>query len=192
MTRAPLVRTSTTIAGAVFQTLVTPEDGVIRAAGFVSADRGHTEHAQADPERRLAQLDPALAARGVTEESTEAAVRAVADALHAYAAGELDAIDALPVAQPETPFRGEVWKALRRVPAGGTVSYTELAALSGRPSAVRAAASACANNLVPLIVPCHRIVRTDGGLGGYLFGTELKRRLLAHEGVRGVSGTALR
>ncbi|MFC6234836.1 methylated-DNA--[protein]-cysteine S-methyltransferase, partial [Leucobacter soli] len=52
---------------------------------------------------------------------------------------------------------------------------------AGRPTAVRAAASGCANNLVALIVPCHRIVRTDGGLGGYLFGTDIKRRLLEHE-----------
>lgn len=179
---APLDRIVVTIAGASFHALVTPEDGVVRAGGFATPD---------DPEalsleRRLAHLAPAIAARGVAEgdASGSAGTAATAAALRAYAAGELDAIDALPVAQPETPFRGEVWRALRRVPAGEAVTYTELAALAGRPSAVRAAASACANNLVALIVPCHRIVRTDGGLGGYLFGTELKERLLRLEGAR--------
>lgn len=173
---APLARVVVQIAGAPFHALVTPEDGVVRAGGFATAD---------DPDagelwRRLARLDPALAARGISDEAEEAG--GVAEALRAYASGELTAIDALPVAQPETPFRGEVWRALRRVPAGEAVTYTELASLAGRPSAVRAAASACANNLIALIVPCHRIVRTDGGLGGYLFGVELKRRLLALEG----------
>jgi methylated-DNA-[protein]-cysteine S-methyltransferase len=75
-----------------------------------------------------------------------------------------------------------VWRALRNVPGGAAVTYTELAALAGRPAAVRAAASGCATNLVALVVPCHRIVRTDGGLGGYLFGTDVKESLLRHEG----------
>ncbi|MFC7764861.1 methylated-DNA--[protein]-cysteine S-methyltransferase [Leucobacter soli] len=120
-----------------------------------------------------------LAVRGVEEAPTGSGP--IAEALRSYAAGEFTALDDLPVAQPETPFRGEVWRALRRVPAGEAVTYTELAARAGRPTAVRAAASGCANNLVALIVPCHRIVRTDGGLGGYLFGTDIKRRLLEHE-----------
>ncbi|MFT4231888.1 MAG: methylated-DNA--[protein]-cysteine S-methyltransferase [Leucobacter sp.] len=176
MISQPLVRTIVDVVGSPFHAIWTPEDGAIRAAGFATA---------ADPEAaslmaRLASLDPELAARGL--EASQTSDGAIADALRAYAAGDLVAIDALPVAQPETPFRGEVWRALRRVPAGAAVTYTELAALAGRPSAVRAAASGCANNLVALVVPCHRIVRSDGGLGGYLFGTDVKERLLRHEG----------
>jgi AraC family transcriptional regulator, regulatory protein of adaptative response / methylated-DNA-[protein]-cysteine methyltransferase len=81
-----------------------------------------------------------------------------------------------------TPFQQKVWRALRRVEAGKTVSYSELARRAGAPRAVRAAASACARNPVALFVPCHRIVRRDGGLGGYAGGIEHKRRLLELEG----------
>ena len=66
-----------------------------------------------------------------------------------------------------TPFQLKVWKALQRVPAGKTATYSELARRAGMPLAVRAVASACARNPVCLFVPCHRIVRVDGGLGGY-------------------------
>jgi AraC family transcriptional regulator, regulatory protein of adaptative response / methylated-DNA-[protein]-cysteine methyltransferase len=82
-----------------------------------------------------------------------------------------------------TPFQQKVWQALRRVPLGKTATYTELARRAGAPKAVRAAASACARNPVALFVPCHRIVRRDGGLGGYAGGVERKRRLLELEGV---------
>ena len=172
---APMQRIVVDIVGAPFHALVSPEDELIRAGGFAS---------DVDPEAaelfaRLARLDPRLAARGV--DATATGNGTVADALRAYAAGDIAAIDALQVAQPETPFRGEVWRALREVPAGRPVTYTELAARAGRPAAVRAAASGCANNLVALVVPCHRIVRSDGGLGGYLFGTEIKRALLELE-----------
>lgn len=174
---APLNRTVVDIVGAPFHAIWSPEDGAIRAAGFAT---------DADPDadslaERLFRIDADAAARGVAE-SVQGGDGPVADALRAYAGGQLDAIDALAVRQPETPFRGEVWRALRRVNAGRAVTYTELAGLAGRASAVRAAASGCANNLVALVVPCHRIVRRDGGLGGYLFGVDIKERLLRHEG----------
>lgn len=177
MPASPLDRIVVEIVDAPFHALVSPEDGVIRAAGFAVEE---------DPEglsleTRLAALDPQIAARGVTFGATSAASERVAEALRAYAEGDVHAIDSLPVGQPETPFRGQVWRALREVEAGAPVNYTELAALAGRPAAVRAAASGCATNLVALIVPCHRIVRRDGGLGGYLFGTDIKARLLEHE-----------
>ncbi len=179
-TRAPLRRTVVDIVGAPFHAIWSPEDGALRAAGFAT---------EADPEARslearLRAADPAAAERGIADASAGAAAPAdpVAEALRAYASGEVAAIDALAVRQAETPFRGDVWRALRGVRSGRAVTYTELAALAGRPSAVRAAASGCANNLVALVVPCHRIVRTDGGLGGYLFGVALKERLLRHEG----------
>lgn len=175
MTTEPLRRVVVDIVGPPFHALVSP-DGTVLAAGFATASDPEAHSL----EERLAKLDAEAATRGVANNPLETGP--VAEALHAYASGETDAIDALQVSQPESPFRGEVWRTLRRVPAGEAVTYTELAALAGRPSAVRAAASACANNLVALIVPCHRIVRTDGGLGGYLFGTDIKQRLLEHEG----------
>lgn len=83
-----------------------------------------------------------------------------------------------------TPFQQELATALRAVPWGETVSYGELAALAGRPGAARAAGSFCADNRFALIVPCHRVVASDG-IGGYgSSGVALKRRLLALEGVR--------
>lgn len=78
-------------------------------------------------------------------------------------------------------FRREVQRVLPRIEFGRTVSYAELAALAGRPRAVRAAATACATNPVPIVVPCHRIVRTDGSIGAYLGGTQAKTWLLQHE-----------
>jgi AraC family transcriptional regulator of adaptative response/methylated-DNA-[protein]-cysteine methyltransferase len=80
-----------------------------------------------------------------------------------------------------TPFQRRVWQELQQVPRGETATYTELAKRAGMPRAVRAVASACARNPVSLFVPCHRIVRRDGGLGGYRWGLDRKRALLARE-----------
>jgi AraC family transcriptional regulator of adaptative response/methylated-DNA-[protein]-cysteine methyltransferase len=80
-----------------------------------------------------------------------------------------------------TPFQKRVWQALVRVPWGKTATYSELARKMGSPRAVRAVASACARNPVTFIVPCHRIVRKGGGLGGYYWGLEMKRELLERE-----------
>jgi AraC family transcriptional regulator of adaptative response/methylated-DNA-[protein]-cysteine methyltransferase len=80
-----------------------------------------------------------------------------------------------------TPFQQRVWREMLKVPHGQTWSYTELARRVGKPNAVRAAASACARNPVGLLVPCHRIVRQDGSLGGYYWGLEKKQYLLEHE-----------
>lgn len=105
----------------------------------------------------------------------------VAEAVARYGRGELSALDGVVVGQEGGPFRQAAWAAMRSIPAGTTVSYTELAAMSGRPTAVRAAASACARNLVAPFVPCHRVLRSDGTLGGYAYGLDVKRALLAHE-----------
>ncbi|MGW1072903.1 methylated-DNA--[protein]-cysteine S-methyltransferase [Streptomyces sp. NPDC002537] len=110
-----------------------------------------------------------------------------ASALHAYFDGRLDAIDVLPVVQTGSAFRLAAWREMRRVPPGTTVSYQELAAAAGKPGAARAAGASCAYNLVPLVVPCHRVRRSDGSLGGYYYGLHIKRWLLAHErGERGL------
>jgi methylated-DNA-[protein]-cysteine S-methyltransferase len=106
----------------------------------------------------------------------------IAKAVHAYCDGDLTAIDAVPVAQRTGgAFMAHAWDVLREVRAGTPVTYREFATLAGRPAAVRAAAAACARNAVALFVPCHRVVRTDGGLGGYRWGLNVKKLLLAHE-----------
>lgn len=108
----------------------------------------------------------------------------ITSAVQAYLAGDLIALDKLPVspAGNETrPFLSKAWQALREVPAGQTITYAELATRAGSPAAVRAAATACAQNLVAPVVPCHRVIRSDGGLGGYYWGLPAKRWLLDHE-----------
>lgn len=102
-------------------------------------------------------------------------------AVNAYFDGDITAIDAIDVNQRSGAFIDVAWQALRQVAGGDPVTYTELAARAGRPAAIRAAAQACARNASALFVPCHRIVRTDGSMGGYRYGVEVKRWLLAHE-----------
>ena len=80
-----------------------------------------------------------------------------------------------------TSFQQRVWAALRQIPYGERRTYAQLAEIIGQPAAVRAVAHACATNPVALVNPCHRIVRSDGGLGGYLYGIERKRELLRRE-----------
>jgi methylated-DNA-[protein]-cysteine S-methyltransferase len=107
-----------------------------------------------------------------------------ARALRRYFAGELDALDALPVRTAGTPLQHEVWQALRAIPAGTTLSYGQLAARLGRPRARRAVAMANARNPIALIVPCHRVIGADGSLTGYAGGLSRKRWLLDHERAR--------
>jgi methylated-DNA-[protein]-cysteine S-methyltransferase len=108
----------------------------------------------------------------------------VHDRLAAYFAGECDALDAIDARADGTPFQRAVWARLREIPAGATISYAELARRVGRPNAWRAVGMANAANPIALIVPCHRVIRTGGTLGGYGFGTDYKRWLLAHESRR--------
>jgi methylated-DNA-[protein]-cysteine S-methyltransferase len=106
------------------------------------------------------------------------------DAIAAYFAGDLKAIDALPVQAGGTPFQQEVWRALRAITCGTTVSYAELAQRIGRPTAVRAVGLANGSNPVGVVVPCHRVIGSDGSLTGYGGGLERKRWLLEHESGR--------
>ena len=80
-----------------------------------------------------------------------------------------------------TAFQERVWQALRRIPAGETRSYAQIAAAAGNPKAVRAAGSANGANHVAVLIPCHRVVRSDGALGGYAYGEGIKRELLRRE-----------
>ncbi len=88
---------------------------------------------------------------------------------------------ALPLDIQATAFQRRVWDALRAIPYGATQSYRAVARVIGRPTAARAVARACATNPVALVIPCHRVVREDGGLGGYRWGLERKRALLTRE-----------
>lgn len=87
----------------------------------------------------------------------------------------------LPLDIRGTAFQQRVWDALRKVPAGETVSYADIAARIGSPTSVRAVAQACAANTLAVAIPCHRVVRSDGGLSGYRWGVERKRALLQRE-----------
>jgi methylated-DNA-[protein]-cysteine S-methyltransferase len=107
------------------------------------------------------------------------------EAVAAYLDGDLTAIDAVEVAPRSGPFTDRVWAVLRAVPPGNTITYTQLAARSGRPGAARAAGSACGRNRAGLFVPCHRAQRGDGGLGGFRWGLAVKRWLLDHEASNG-------
>src|SRR5690606_15389046 len=88
----------------------------------------------------------------------------------------------LPLDVRGTAFQERVWRALREIPPGGKATYAEIARRIGEPRAVRAVAGACAANHLAVAIPCHRVVRSDGGLSGYRWGVERKRRLLEREG----------
>ena len=87
----------------------------------------------------------------------------------------------LPLDVRGTAFQQRVWQALREIPAGETASYADIAHRIGSPNAVRAVAQACAANALAVAIPCHRVVRNDGGLSGYRWGVERKRALLGKE-----------
>lgn len=109
---------------------------------------------------------------------------APARALAAYLDGDLTALDALAVDTGGTPFQRRVWEALRTIPAGQTWSYADLAVTVSTRTATRAVGGANGANPISLVVPCHRVVRSDGTLGGYGGGLDRKAWLLAHEGAR--------
>ena len=90
----------------------------------------------------------------------------------------------LPLDVRGTAFQQRIWQALRTIPAGATASYSEIAQQIGAPKSVRAVAQACAANSIAVAIPCHRVVRHDGGLSGYRWGVERKRVLLDREAAR--------
>lgn len=102
------------------------------------------------------------------------------DALVNHLDGRQPCLD-LPLDVWGTAFQWRVWQQLRAIPYGSTRSYRDIARSLDRPNAVRAVARACASNPVSLVIPCHRVVRTDGSLGGYRWGLERKQALLAQE-----------
>ncbi len=101
--------------------------------------------------------------------------------LRRYFSGELTSIDALPTMTAGTAFQQSVWRVLRQIPCGETITYTELAKRIGKPAAVRAVGLANGANPIGIVVPCHRVIGANGSLTGYGGGIERKRWLLQHE-----------
>ncbi|TNC29641.1 methylated-DNA--[protein]-cysteine S-methyltransferase [Amycolatopsis alkalitolerans] len=148
-------------------TAVVASDGAVLASGWT-----------ADLNALTPQISRSLVPGELREKRD---LGAVSTAVRRYHAGALDAIDDIPVRQRSGEFLQHAWDVLRTVPAGKPVTYSDYAALAGRPAAIRAAASACARNAAALFVPCHRVLRIGGAMGGFRWGIEVKRWLLDHE-----------
>jgi O-6-methylguanine DNA methyltransferase len=106
----------------------------------------------------------------------------VREALDSYFEGEMGAFEAIETAARGTPFQDRVWSALKKIPAGRTASYADVAERIGQPTAVRAVGHANGQNPVPIVIPCHRVIGRDGSLTGFGGGLERKAWLLRHEG----------
>lgn len=146
-------------------TLLADEAGRVLASGWTS-----------DADRILERLRAADRPQTVRVGETDASA-----AVRAYYDGDLSAIDDVPVRQHGTAMQHSGWAALRRIAPGKPLTYAEFAIELGSPNAVRAAASVCARNAPALFVPCHRVLRTGGALGGFAWGLDVKRSLLDRE-----------
>ena len=133
----------------------------------------------ADQATLLARLAVQVRPTEVREGETDAAAAALS-----FYAGDLSAIDAVAVKQTGTALQLTGWSALRSIEPGEPLTYTSFAARLGNPRAVRAAASICARNAPALFVPCHRVLRSDGTLGGFAWGLDVKASLLEREAAR--------
>lgn len=136
----------------------------LRAKATIRGGNGNTSAASREP---LDAASPALAK--------------IAGAVERYFAGDVDALDDIPIEAEGTEFQRAVWDAIREIPAGRTASYQEIARTVGRPAAVRAVGTATGRNPVSIVVPCHRVIRSDGSLGGYGGGLHRKEWFLEHE-----------
>lgn len=117
-------------------------------------------------------------------QSTSPQLQKALTAIESFLNGSPQALNALPhELSGGTDLQRATWQAMHGVPRGETISYAQLAARIGQPRAIRAVASACGKNPLPLLYPCHRVVASNGGIGGFGWGLEAKRRLLAAEGV---------
>jgi methylated-DNA-[protein]-cysteine S-methyltransferase len=156
--------------------MVTDRDGNLRAVDWADYEARmrrllrlhYGEHGFA-----LCEADSSIA---VAQSATRAS-----SALARYFAGELTALHGLPVETAGTPFQRKVWQALQMIPCGKTLSYAALAMQIGQPTAIRAVALANGANPVGIVVPCHRVIGSDGSLTGYGGGLHRKQWLLVHE-----------
>ncbi len=143
------------------------DDQVLLGAGFISLEYLIKKLDDKDSEREIKNIKQ---------------IAKISDLIFDYFDGDLTAINSIEVRQPGAKFSQNVWKSLRKIPVGKTWSYAELAKKSGSPDAVRAAGTACGNNLIAPIIPCHRVVKSGGALGNYGYGVKIKEWLLRHEG----------
>ena len=148
-------------------TLITDEEGTVRMLEFTEKRNREESHLI----RHFKNAD-------IRDGRTPGPAR---DALKAYFNGDITAIDGLPVAAEDTPFREKVWAALRTIPPGETWTYGDLAKAVDSPKGFRAVGSANGANPIAIIVPCHRVIASGGKLGGYGGGLERKTWLLQHE-----------
>jgi AraC family transcriptional regulator of adaptative response/methylated-DNA-[protein]-cysteine methyltransferase len=143
-------------------------------------ERGVCAVAIGDDERALE--------RSFRDDFSEADIHAAGSSIHEWITAIVRSVEGVDPASPipldaqGTAFQWRVWNALQQIPRGTTLSYSDVAKRIGQPSAVRAVARACATNPVALVIPCHRVVREDGDLGGYRWGLERKKALLEQEG----------
>lgn len=149
--------------------IIIDEADVARASGFGALDT-------------LAQRLPEEL-RGVT--IIPAADHAYEQYVKAYYDGDPTALDQIAREQDGTEFQKKVWQAINQIPYGETISYKQLADMSGNPAAIRAAGTICGLNRLILLIPCHRVLKSDGSTGSYLYGTAIKESLLRRESSQG-------
>jgi methylated-DNA-[protein]-cysteine S-methyltransferase len=159
-------RTQTPIGEMV---IIADQDGNLRVVDWADHDASMHQYLRSHYGDGGFTLEPGRNPHGLTA------------AIDRYFAGELAILDTLPVKTTGTPFQGEVWRALRTIPCGTTISYSQLAQQIGRPTATRAVGLANGSNPVGVIVPCHRVIGANGSLTGYGGGMHRKRWLLDHE-----------
>jgi methylated-DNA-[protein]-cysteine S-methyltransferase len=140
---------------------------ILIAAGFTSQDELLSS---------ISKQDRQLESKKVSQ------IPIISDLVSDYFDGDLRALDGLKVDQEGEKFSQSAWRVMRKISPGRTLTYADLAKRAGSEDAVRAAGSACARNLIALVVPCHRIVKTGGALGNYAYGLKYKQWLLSHEG----------
>ena len=165
------ISTTTTPVGPF--TVIADDDDTVLASGWTG-----------DRERLLSYIADRLVPDHVLQRDESPPIAAAI----AYHDGDVTAPDAIAVRYASGPFLTAAWGALRKIAPGEVISYRELAQRSGSPSAIRAAGSACARNPSALFIPCHRVRRGDGTLGGFGYGLPVKRWLLDHEGASGQPG----
>jgi methylated-DNA-[protein]-cysteine S-methyltransferase len=140
---------------------------ILIAAGFTSQDELLSS---------ISKQDRQLESKKVSQ------IPIISDLVSDYFDGDLRALDGIKVDQEGEKFSQSAWRVMRKISPGRTLTYADLAKRAGSEDAVRAAGSACARNLIALVVPCHRIVKTGGALGNYAYGLKYKQWLLSHEG----------
>lgn len=143
------------------------DSGILIAAGFKSLNSLQNRLTPNDKLRKIEPIEK---------------IPKISKLIDNYFDGRLDALNLIQVRQPGAQFSQKVWRVMRAIPAGMTISYAQLAKKAGSPAAFRAAGTACGNNLIAPIIPCHRIIKSDGTLGNYGYGVAIKEKLLRFEG----------